>query len=158
MHCVNGHWKPLIPGSTQSSQLCDLQREFIRLQLIDSTFANSSGRQVWWKTYVTLQLGAAEPRQHQIENQQIVLVGFNKAQAFATVCGKVDREALGSKASCHEVRKLAVIFNNEQSHDYLPEARFNGPKITDSTTLGLHVAELATANLYPGQRMVPEDR
>jgi hypothetical protein len=54
MHCVNGHCKPLIPGSTQSSQLCDLRREFIRLQLIDSTFANSSGRQFWWKRYVTL--------------------------------------------------------------------------------------------------------
>ena len=54
MHCVNGQCKPLIPGSTQSSQLCDLQREFIRLQLIDSTFANSSGRQFWWKRYVTL--------------------------------------------------------------------------------------------------------
>src|ERR1035438_8667157 len=49
-----GHCKPLIPGSTQSSQLCDLRREFIRLQLIDSTFANSSGRQFWWKRYVTL--------------------------------------------------------------------------------------------------------
>src|ERR1035441_3736037 len=57
MHCVNGHCKPLIPGSTQSSQLCDLRREFIRLQLIDSTFANSSGRQFWWKRYVTLHLG-----------------------------------------------------------------------------------------------------
>src|ERR1017187_9521080 len=57
MQCVNGHCKPLIPGSTQSSQLCDLQREFIRLQLIDSTFANSSGRQFWWKRYVTLHLG-----------------------------------------------------------------------------------------------------
>src|ERR1017187_625266 len=54
MHCVNGRCKPLIPGSTQSSQLCDLRREFIRLQLIDSTFANSSGRQFWWKRYVTL--------------------------------------------------------------------------------------------------------
>jgi hypothetical protein len=56
MHCVNGHCKPLIPGSTQSSQLCDLRREFIRLQLIDSTFANSSGRQFWWKRYVTLKV------------------------------------------------------------------------------------------------------
>src|SRR5450755_4551037 len=54
MQCVNGHCKPLIPGSTQSSLFCDLQREFIRLQLIDSTFANSSGRQFWWKRYVTL--------------------------------------------------------------------------------------------------------
>src|ERR1039458_9460936 len=54
MHCINGRCKPLIPGSTQSSQLCDLRREFIRLQLIDSTFANSSGRQFWWQRYVTL--------------------------------------------------------------------------------------------------------
>jgi hypothetical protein len=37
--------------------LCDLQRKFIRLQFIDSTFANSSGRQFWWKRYVTLHLG-----------------------------------------------------------------------------------------------------
>src|ERR1019366_3788205 len=49
MHCVNGHCKPLIAGSTQSSQLCDLRRKFMRVQLIDSTFANSSGRQFWWR-------------------------------------------------------------------------------------------------------------
>src|ERR1019366_4685740 len=61
MHCVNGQCKPLIPGSTQSSQLCDLQREFIRLQLIDSIFANFSGRQFWWKRYVTLRPRGAAP-------------------------------------------------------------------------------------------------
>src|ERR1039458_5354251 len=49
MQCVKGHCKPLIAGSTQSSQLCDLRRKFMRLQLIDSTFANSSGRQFWWR-------------------------------------------------------------------------------------------------------------
>src|ERR1039458_934480 len=49
MQCVKEHCKPLIAGSTQSSQLCDLRRKFMRLQLIDSTFANSSGRQFWWR-------------------------------------------------------------------------------------------------------------
>src|ERR1019366_2617429 len=54
MHRGNGRCKPLNPGSTRSSWLCDLQREFNRLQLIDSAFTNSSGRQFWRKRYVTL--------------------------------------------------------------------------------------------------------
>jgi hypothetical protein len=61
----------------QSSQLCDLRREFIRLQLIDSTFANSSGRQFWWKRYVTL-----SPRRKKIR----VLLSTMGIAALAAGC------------------------------------------------------------------------
>jgi hypothetical protein len=62
------------------------------------------------------QFGAADVRQHQIQNQQIILTGFETFQALTAINGMIDREALGPQAAGREFRQFPVVLHRQQSH------------------------------------------
>src|SRR5665213_874755 len=66
------------------------------------------------------QFAAADPRQHQVEDQQIVRVGVNELLTLAAVRCKVHRTALGTQAAGDEFRELTVILNDQHSQMLLP--------------------------------------
>jgi hypothetical protein len=55
MHRDNHDSKLLISTATPSARLRNLQREFTRLQLIDSAIPNFPERQFWQRRYATLE-------------------------------------------------------------------------------------------------------
>ena len=65
------------------------------------------------QAYVPQQLTATQAWQHQIQYQQIVLIGVQVAPALQPVAGDIDREALRAQAAGHKIGQLGVVLDDQ---------------------------------------------
>ena len=61
-------------------------------------------------------LRPAHPRQHQIENDQVVMVGSGQIQAAVSISRRVDGKAVGAQAARDETRNLGFVLYQENPH------------------------------------------
>ena len=67
-------------------------------------------------TKMSQDLRPAHPREHQIENDQVVLVSGRQFQAAVPISGRVDGEAVGAQAARDETRDLGFILYQQDPH------------------------------------------
>jgi hypothetical protein len=66
------------------------------------------------------QCSAADVRQIQIENQQVIAVGVDEALGLAPIACEIHRKALRAQPAGNELRQFAVILDNQQPHGSPP--------------------------------------
>jgi hypothetical protein len=67
-------------------------------------------------THSPQQFRAVQLWEHQIKDEQIVLVGVDIGFALATIACEVYRESFGAQSASHELGQFTIIFDNEYSH------------------------------------------
>src|ERR1700727_2757305 len=66
--------------------------------------------------HTSQKLRAAQLRQHEIKDQQIVFIGVNVTLAIYAVGGKIDSKALRAQSARHELRQLPRVLDEQYSH------------------------------------------
>src|SRR5580692_9443707 len=69
--------------------------------------------------YAAQKLGATHLRQHEIEDQQIVIIGEDILFAVPAVGRQIDCKAFRAQSARHELRQLAIVLDEQYSHPRL---------------------------------------
>ena len=94
------------------------------------------------------EFGAAQLRQHQVEDQQIVFVGVDVVLAVPAIRGQIDRKALRAQSAGHEFRQLPIVFDEQYPH----------PRLLDFLLDLIKIRKCLETRNFPGIALRPRPR